>query len=82
VRSSNRYSSTIQQTGSWILELEQLRNVKEAGISSSCQDYSRRISEQDGSTNLNRVSKYLGRSKDFRTPVDICSEYPTYRTQI
>ena len=28
--------------------------------------YSRRILEQDGSTNLNRVSKYLGRSKDFR----------------
>jgi integrase len=33
--------------------------------------YSRRISEQDGSTNLNRVSKYLGRSKDFRSISDV-----------
>jgi hypothetical protein len=34
--------------------------------------YSRRISEQDGSTNLNRVSKYLGRSKDL---AEILNEY-------
>jgi hypothetical protein len=27
--------------------------------------YKQRISEQDGSANLSRVSKYLGRSKDF-----------------
>jgi hypothetical protein len=33
--------------------------------------YSRRISEQDGSINLNRVSKYLGRSKDFRSISDV-----------
>jgi integrase len=33
--------------------------------------YSRRISKQDGSTNLNRVSKYLGRSKDFRSISDV-----------
>lgn len=33
--------------------------------------YSRRISEQDGSTNLDRVSKYLGRSKDFRSISDV-----------
>jgi integrase len=33
--------------------------------------YSRRISEQDGFTNLNRVSKYLGRSKDFRSISDV-----------
>jgi len=33
--------------------------------------YSQRISEQDGSTSLNRVCKYLGRSKDFRSISDI-----------
>jgi site-specific recombinase XerD len=36
-----------------------------------CPIPSRRISEQDGSTNLNRVSKYLGRSKDFRSISDV-----------
>jgi integrase len=33
--------------------------------------YSQRISEQDGSANLNRVSKYLGRSKDFPSISDV-----------
>jgi hypothetical protein len=33
--------------------------------------YSRRILEQDGSTNLNRASKHLGRSEDFRNISDV-----------
>jgi len=33
--------------------------------------YSQRISKQDGSTNLNRASKHLGRSKDFRNISDV-----------
>ncbi len=33
--------------------------------------YSQRISEQDCSANLDRVSKHLGRSKDFRSISDV-----------
>jgi integrase len=33
--------------------------------------YSQRISKQDGSTNLNRASKHLGRSEDFRDISDV-----------
>jgi integrase len=33
--------------------------------------YSQRISKHDGSTNLNRASKHLGRSKDFRNISDV-----------
>ncbi len=33
--------------------------------------YSQRVSEQDGSTSLNRASKHLGRSKDFRSISDV-----------
>src|SRR5713226_2656382 len=33
--------------------------------------YSQRVSEQDGSTSLNRASKHLGRSKDFRNVSDV-----------
>lgn len=33
--------------------------------------FSQRFSELDGSTSLNRVSKHLGRSKDFRSISDV-----------
>src|SRR6267154_4321104 len=44
--------------------------------------YSQRVSEQDGSTSLNRASKHLGRSKDFRSISDVERSRPSFMQKV